>query len=78
MIPITKPEANAADRRDLEGLPKISEREFTSQVLCLAKLCGWRRAHFRPAMTQSGNWVTAMSGAQSSVHRVEGRQERPE
>lgn len=42
--------------------PKISEAEFTKQVLHLARLRGWRTAHFRPGMTQSGNWVTAVQG----------------
>lgn len=40
----------------------ISEAEFQRQVLQLAKLCGWRRAHFRPGLTQSGRWVTPVQG----------------
>lgn len=28
----------------------------------MAKLGGWRRAHFRKAMTRRGNWVTAVGG----------------
>ena len=43
-------------------LPKITEDEFLRQVLQLAKLRGWRTAHFRPAMTKKGRWVTAVSG----------------
>lgn len=39
----------------------ITEAEFTDQVLTLAKLTGWRTAHFRPAMTASG-WRTAVQG----------------
>ncbi len=31
-------------------------------VLQLAKLRGWRTAHFRPAMLRSGKWVTAVQG----------------
>lgn len=40
------------------------EREagFTRAVLQLAALHGWRSAHFRPAMTKSGRWVTAVQG----------------
>ena len=30
-------------------LPKISEAEFQSQVIQLARHCGWKVAHFRPA-----------------------------
>lgn len=40
----------------------LSEAEFTRMVLTLAKLCGWRTAHFRPGMTQKGKWVTAVQG----------------
>ena len=42
-------------------LPKITEDEFMRQVLELAKLRGWRTAHFRPARTKTG-WRTAVSG----------------
>lgn len=38
-----------------------SEDSFLDQVLALAKVCGWRRAHFRPAQTKHG-WRTAVSG----------------
>lgn len=41
---------------------KVSERAFQNQVVSLAKTCGWRVAHFRPAMMQSGKWATAMIG----------------
>jgi hypothetical protein len=40
----------------------ITERAFTSQVIALARWHKWRTAHFRPAMTQRGRWLTAMSG----------------
>ena len=33
-------------------LPKVSEKEFMSQVIALAKLRGWRVAHFRTARVQ--------------------------
>lgn len=40
---------------------KVTEAEFTTQVLKLAKLRGWRSAHFRPAETKKG-WRTAVQG----------------
>ena len=40
---------------------KLTESAFTRQVLELAKLHGWRTAHFRPARTEKG-WRTAVSG----------------
>lgn len=42
-------------------LPPQSESSFTRQVLQLAKLHGWRSAHFRPAQTKRG-WRTAVQG----------------
>lgn len=41
---------------------KVTEFEFMKQVLQLAKLHGWRTAHFRPGISQSGRWITAVSG----------------
>lgn len=40
---------------------KISEAEFTAQVLSLAKIFRWRSAHFRPAQTARG-WRTPVQG----------------
>jgi hypothetical protein len=40
----------------------ISEKAFTAQVIKLAQYLGWKAAHFRPAMTKAGNWVTAVQG----------------
>ena len=40
----------------------ITERAFTAQVIALARWHKWRVAHFRPAQTQSGRWITAMQG----------------
>ncbi len=40
---------------------RLSERDFERQVLELARLCGWRTAHFRPAKTSKG-WRTPVSG----------------
>jgi hypothetical protein len=39
----------------------ISERSFQVSVVTLARLRGWRCAHFRAAWTRDG-WRTAMSG----------------
>lgn len=41
--------------------PAISEKQFQQQILELAKLTGWRAAHFRPAQTAKG-WRTPVSG----------------
>lgn len=38
------------------------EADFTAQVIELAHLHGWLCAHFRPGMTQSGKWATAVQG----------------
>lgn len=42
-------------------MPRITEAEFTNQVLQLARLRGWRTAHFRPARTAAG-WRTPVQG----------------
>lgn len=41
---------------------QLSERDFTTQVIQLARVFGWRTAHFRPAMTKRGRWVTPVQG----------------
>lgn len=38
-----------------------TEDAYLSGILHLAKLLGWRTAHFRPAQTNSG-WKTAVAG----------------
>lgn len=38
------------------------EERFQRDVMKLAKLNGWKSAHFRKAMAKSGNWVTAVAG----------------
>ncbi len=40
---------------------RLSERDFERQVLELARLTGWRTAHFRPTKTSKG-WRTPVSG----------------
>lgn len=42
--------------------PKLSEADFQRRVMDTARLAGFRVAHFRPAMTQRGRWVTPMAG----------------
>lgn len=42
--------------------PRITESEFTRQVLECARLHGWISAHFRPALTARGTWRTAVQG----------------
>ena len=43
-------------------LGAVTEAAFQRQVIDLAKLCGWRVAHFRPAMNRRGVWATQMQG----------------
>lgn len=45
-----------------DNKPVISEKVFTAQVIKAARVYGWVSAHFRPAMTKRGNWVTAVAG----------------
>lgn len=40
---------------------KLTEAQFTTQVIQYAKLCGWRVAHFRAAKTAKG-WRTPVQG----------------
>ena len=51
-----------ATRIDKNGKLHISEKAFTAQVISLAQHLGWRVAHFRPAQTQTGRWITAVQG----------------
>lgn len=39
----------------------MSEAALQSAILELAKLLGWRCAHFRPAQTRTGRWLTPVS-----------------
>ncbi len=45
-----------------KAVRKISEADFTRQVLHAAKLLGWKSAHFRPGMNRRGRWLTAVQG----------------
>jgi len=40
----------------------MTEREFQSAVVELARLMGWRVHHTRPALTQRGRWLTPIQG----------------
>jgi hypothetical protein len=42
-------------------LPGLTEAQFQTQLLGLAKLLGWWRVHFRPARTATG-WRTPVEG----------------
>lgn len=39
----------------------LREKDFTTQVIAVARIYGWRVAHFRAAMTQRG-WRTPVQG----------------
>lgn len=45
----------------MSAILRETESGFTRAVLELAKLHGWRSAHFRPAMTAKG-WRTPVQG----------------
>ena len=45
----------------MKATAKLTEAQFTAQVIQYAQLMGWRVAHFRPAMTAKG-WRTAVQG----------------
>jgi hypothetical protein len=48
-------------KRKPKAMPRITEAEFTTQVIGLALLYGWTVTHFRPAKTAKG-WRTAIQG----------------
>src|SRR5262245_27714679 len=54
------PTASSAGKNGGKPRP-LSEKKFTQMVIDLARLHGFRVAHFRPARTTRG-WVTALSG----------------
>ena len=49
------------ERTAATGTVHYTEKQFTDDVIALAKRCGWRVAHFRPAKTAKG-WRTAVQG----------------
>lgn len=44
-------------------MARESEKHWQRFVMDLAAYNGWLVAHFRPALTAAGNWVTPVSGA---------------
>lgn len=46
--------------KETTKLPKMTEAAFQKQVIALAKLHGWRVAHFRPSLNRRGKWQTAV------------------
>ena len=42
-------------------MPRLTEAQFTTQVIALFRLNGWMVSHFRPARTAKG-WRTAIQG----------------
>lgn len=40
----------------------VPESAFTQQLIGLARMHGWRSAHFRPAQNASGRWRTPVAG----------------
>lgn len=40
----------------------LTEKDFQNAVIALARTCGYRVAHFRPAMGRGGRWSTPMQG----------------
>jgi hypothetical protein len=39
----------------------LPEHDFQRQVIELARFCGWRVAHFRPAQAARGRWLTPVA-----------------
>lgn len=58
---MTRGGAATAPPKWVAGPPAITEAQFQAQVLQLARILGWRTAHFRPAQTAHG-WRTPVSG----------------
>ena len=50
-----------AKRQNGVYAPSLSEKAFSKQVVDYANLRGWRCAHFRPALTADGKWVTPVA-----------------
>ena len=56
-------------------LPRLTESQFTGQVIRLAMLFGWQVCHFRPAKTAKG-WRTAIQGHAGSPDIIAARNGR--
>jgi hypothetical protein len=61
--------------RAKQQLPAESEESLQAKVMQLAKLCGWRVVHFRPARTAKG-WRTAFTGDKGFLDTVMVRRSR--
>lgn len=55
------PRASAQEYRELRAALQ-SEAEFQREVIAYARAHGWMVAHFRPGLSQSGRWQTAVQG----------------
>ncbi len=42
--------------------PPASEKDFQAAVVGLARVCGWKVMHSRPAMDRRGRWSTPLQG----------------
>ena len=49
-------------RSEARRIACTSEAGFTREVIGCAQAHGWKAAHFRPGLTKSGRWVTAVQG----------------
>ena len=57
------PGVGAGEDSRVSGLyATISEKIFTAQIIRMCQMFNWKVAHFRPAMTKRGKWVTAVQG----------------
>lgn len=57
--------AAAIERNNVQkmhGAPVLTEDQFQRQVIDLARILGWRTAHFRPGLNRRGQWQTAVQG----------------
>ena len=43
-------------------LREVLEKNWTTEVVALAKKCGWLVHHSRPAMNKAGRWATWLQG----------------
>jgi len=54
----------------------VTEAEFQSQIIEVARLYGWKVAHFRPAQIRPGRWATPIQGDAGFPDLVLAHQER--
>ena len=46
----------------MKPLYKLTEAQWLSQVILMARASGWICAHFRASLNQRGRWQTAVAG----------------